>query len=86
MTELDREEFDRAVRSDSSSAYRAYVEAIPEGFFVRDAERRRRQALDRETFSQATERNTIEVAAGLSRCAHGGRLSHGGHEPTQGIA
>ena len=61
VTELDREEFDRAVRSDSSSAYRAYVEANPEGFFVRDAERRRRQALDRETFSQATERNTIEA-------------------------
>ena len=49
IVELDTAEFDRAVRSDSSAAYTAYINSNPNGLFIEEAKHKGRLALDRES-------------------------------------
>ena len=61
IVELDTAEFDRAVRSDSSAAYTAYINSNPNGLFIEEAKHKGRLALDRERFQQAEAGNTEEA-------------------------
>ena len=61
VVELDTAEFDRAVRSDSSAAYTAYINSNPNGLFIEEAKQKSRPALDREAFQQAEASNTVEA-------------------------
>ena len=61
VLQLDSEEFDRAVKSDSAEAYRKYLASNAGGMFVEEAGRRRDVALDRKAFAQAKARHTIEA-------------------------